>query len=174
MKTLYTDASFDWNQTEKTKENVVRGKIAISDGISFERIDKVAIGKVPELKQYINILELFAIARAIEIASEMRREESGSCKCLSCNGECFGCNECHQENFNALTIFTDSQTAMYWARNGIESKETATEAHNNALEYLRRARIQFGGEITFNFIGRNENPAGKLLEIELEKESPHA
>ena len=149
MKTLYTDASFDWNHTQATKEPIVRGKIAISDGNSFERIDKVAIGKVEGLKQYINVLELTAVARAVELASEMNPKDE------------------------SLSIYTDSQVAMYWARAGKIKASVATEAHDNALEYLRKARIQFGGIITFNYIPRDQNPAGKLLEIELEKESPH-
>ena len=146
-KILYTDASFDWNHTDKTTENVVRGKIAVSDGGAFNKVDKVAVGKVEGLKQYINILELTAIARAVELASE------------------------ENPKADTLTVITDSQTAMYWARNN--QIKVATPAHDNALEYLRRARILFGGEITFNHVLRDQNPAGKLLEAELEREAPH-
>ncbi len=149
MKILYTDASFDWNHTGATEENVVRGKIAVADGFGFERIDKVAIGKVEELKQYINIFELTAIARALELSYDMKIEDK------------------------SLKILTDSQTAMFWARNGIRNKEVMTLAHQNALDYLKRMRLNFGGVVTFDFVPREENPAGKLLEAELEKESPH-
>ena len=61
MKTLYCDASFDWTHTTTTEEPIVRGKIAIS-GEGLNTIEKVAIGKVPDLRQYINILELVALA----------------------------------------------------------------------------------------------------------------
>ena len=150
MKTLYTDASFDYHHTTKTTESFVRGKIAVADGNGFARIEKVIVGKVPELKQYINILELTAVARAVELAS---LEETKA---------------------QSLAVYTDSKTAMIWARNGKIKADVSTEAHANALEYLRKARIQFGGIVTFNFIGRDENPAGKLLEAELEREAPHA
>lgn len=149
MKTIFTDASFDWHFTNSTEENIVRGKIAIADGNSFARIEKVAIGKVDGLQQYINILELTAIARAVELACDMKIEDS------------------------SLSIYTDSQTAMFWARNGIKNKSLITEAHTSALEYLKRVRVQFGGIITFNFIHRDENPAGLLLAEELEREKPH-
>lgn len=66
MKKLYCDASFDWTTTEEA-ENVVRGKIAVV-GEELRIVEKVAVGKVEGLKQYINILELVALARAIEIA----------------------------------------------------------------------------------------------------------
>ncbi|KKT20039.1 MAG: hypothetical protein UW07_C0019G0011 [Candidatus Nomurabacteria bacterium GW2011_GWF2_43_8] len=147
MKTLYTDASFDWTSTEKVIENVVRGKIAISDGEKFNYVDKVAIGKVPELKQYINILELFAIGRAIELAIE--------------------------HNFKGiLSIWSDSQVAVGWANNKKINPKVETEAHRNALEYVIATHKKYG-EVEYNFIPRDQNPAGKLLEAELEKESPH-
>ena len=150
MKTFYCDASFDWKNTDTNKENVARGKIAIIDDKSHERIEKIAIGMVESLKQYINVFELIAIARAVELANEGKQKA------------------------DSLAIYTDSQTAMYWARAGkIRNASVLTEAHKSALEYLNRERIKFGGTITFNFIPRHKNPAGKLLEIELEKEPPH-
>ena len=152
MRTLYTDASFDWTSTDQTTENVVRGKIAISDGNGFERVEKVVIGKVEGLKQYINVLELTAVARAIELANQENPKS------------------------DKLNIFTDSKTAMYWARKSNIKQKIRTTAHDNVLEYLRRVRIQFGfgGKIEFNFVPRDNNPAGKLLEAQLEKEAPHA
>jgi len=148
MKTLYCDASYDYRHTEETTEPIVRGKIAIS-GEGINAVEKVAIGKVPILKQYINILELVAIARAIEKASESEWQD------------------------NSLQIFTDSEVAKGWAKAGNVSPKVKTPAHEHALEYLKKARLLFGGVITFNFIPRDKNPAGKLLELELEKEKPH-
>lgn len=150
MKTLYCDASFDWKHTDTTTENIVRGKIAVSDGKDFHKVDKVAIGKVPELKQYINILELTAIARAVELMCDIP-DKDGS-----------------------LRIFTDSRVAMIWASSGKVSPKVSTDAHTNALEYLKKARVLFGGIITFHHVPRENNPAGWLLEAELEKERPHA
>lgn len=150
MKTLFTDASFDYHHTDETTENVVRGKIAISDDGNFRRIEKVAIGKVPKLRQYINVLELTAIARAIEIASEMT------------------------DTNNFLQVNTDSKVAMIWASSKKVHKKVETEAHRQALEYLRKSCQLFGGVITFAYIPREENPAGHLLEVELEREKPHA
>lgn len=150
MKKLYTDASFDYRHTDKTPDNIVCGKIAIADGNGFERIDKVAVGKVEGLKQYINILELTAIARAVELAYDMNIEDK------------------------SLEVITDSQTAMFWARNGIKNKEVMTDAHAGALDYLKRARLNFGGIITFNFVPREHNPAGHLLQAELDNgNKPH-
>lgn len=63
-KTLYTDGSFNWKHGRDTTENVVRGKICVTDGQHFTKIENVAIGKIEGLMQYINILEFFAIARA--------------------------------------------------------------------------------------------------------------
>lgn len=150
MKTLYTDASFDWNSTNATDENIVRGKIAISDGSGYSRVEKFAIGKVDGLKQYINIFELTAIARAVELAYDMNITDK------------------------QLEIFTDSMTAMYWARNGKIKPSVLTLAHAGALDYLRRAVLNFGGVVTFNFVPREKNPAGHLLQEELENGSkPH-
>lgn len=151
MQVLFTDASFDYRHTKKAKD-VVRGKIAVSDGTvgKIKRIEKVAIGKVQGLKQYNNVLELIAIGRAIEIASETKDAD------------------------NSLKLFTDSKVAMYWARAGKIKPTVATQAHLNALEYVRNARNVFNGVVTFNFIGRDHNPAGHLLENELKRESPHA
>ena len=150
MKKIYCDASFDWNSNNTNGENVVRGKIAIVDDSSHERIEKIAIGKVEGLKQYNNVFELIAIARAIELANE------------------------DKDKADSLAIYTDSQVAMYWARAGrIKNASVLTEAHKNTLEYLNRERIKFGGKITFNFIPRDKNLAGKLLEIELKREPPH-
>lgn len=145
---LYTDGSFDWNHTNQTEESFVRGKIAVSDGENFNRVDKIAIGKVPSLKQYINIIELTAIARAIELAIE--------------------------NNFEGiLSIHSDSQVAVGWAKNGRINPKVETEAHRNAMEYLLAGQKKFG-QVEFNFIPREKNPAGFLLAEELEKESPHA
>jgi hypothetical protein len=149
MTKLYTDASFDWTHTEKTTENVVRGKIAITDADKFEHVDKVAIGKVPELKQYINVFELTAIARAVELAIE--------------------------NNFEGiLSIWSDSQVAVGWAKKGEINPNVKTEAHRSALEYLvaqtkaYRNKNMAYGEIQFNFIPREKNPAGYLLQNELD------
>ncbi|MEX2053052.1 MAG: hypothetical protein WD898_02385 [Candidatus Paceibacterota bacterium] len=148
MKTLYTDASFDYRHTDETTEHLVRGKIAVSgEGLSL--IDKVAIGKVPELRQYINILELVAIARAIELASTKEWQDA------------------------ELKIITDSQVAKGWASKGKISPKVVTAAHTNALEYLAKAKKLFGGTINFFFTPRDNNPAGHLLAVELEKSKPH-
>lgn len=150
MKILYTDASFDHRHTSATKEYIVRGKIAVSDGTQFNRVEKIVVGKVNGLQQYINIFELIAVARAIELACDMTMKE------------------------RSLHIFTDSQTAMYWARNGIRNKDVITPAHISVLEYLKDSKIKFGGSILFDFISRDLNHAGFLLAEELEREAPHA
>lgn len=150
MKIFYADASFDWSFTNKTKESVVRGKIAVSDGDGFNRVEKVAIGKVEGLKQYINILELTAIARAVELASETLNKDK------------------------SLQIFTDSNVAMFWARAGKIRPKVLTLAHQNALDYLKKARLEFGGIVTFDTVPRERNPAGFLLQAELDNgNKPH-
>ncbi len=116
MKKLYCDASFDWKSTYQTKENVVRGKIAVSDGKDYNVVEKVAIGKVPKLKQYNNILELFAIGRAIEIAIEKE----------------FGASRAEQGGI--LSLWSDSRVAISWAHNGKINPKVLTEAHTSALE----------------------------------------
>ncbi len=132
-----------------TTEPFVRGKIAVADGLGFERIEKVVIGKVGELRQYINLLELIAVTRAVELASEWK------------------------EKVDSLAVHTDSRIAQGWAANGKISQKFSTVAHDNALEYLRVARTQFGGVITFHWVPRNNNPAGWLLAKELKREPPH-
>jgi len=148
MKHLYTDASFDHRSTNQSIEPFVRGKIAIA-GDGLEIVEKVCVGKVPKLKQYINVLELIAIARAVEIAGQRKLGSS-------------------------LKVTTDSKTAMIWASNGKVNPDVQTEAHLNALEYLKKSKAEFGGIVTFYHIQRDWNPAGKLLEAELERERPHA
>lgn len=149
MKVLYTDASFDSAHTAQTTEPFVRGKIAVSDGKEFQRVERVAVGKVPNLQQYINILELTAVARAVELACDM----------TDCDG--------------FLHVYTDSMVAKAWATNGKVNPKVSTEAHVSALEYLRQARIKFGGGVTFYHILRDGNPAGWLLAKELKREAPH-
>jgi len=150
MKTLYCDASFDYRHTDTTNENIVRGKICVADGEGWSKVDKVAIGKVPNLRQYINVLELTAIARAVELACEM------------------------VGHGGSIRVLTDSQVAKFWARSGKVKKKIETEAHLNALEYLKKSKLLFGGIVTFDNIPRESNPAGHILEAELLKEKPHA
>lgn len=145
-KVLFTDAGYTWQNTETTNDGEpIVGRICVADADGFNRIEKVGIGKVPVLKQYINIFELIAIARAIEVAIEMGW-------------------------VGDLRITTDSKTAMIWASSGKVSKKARTDAHDNALEYLRTARKNYIGIVTYHHIGRDHNPAGKLLEKELEKD----
>lgn len=150
MKNIYCDASFDYKHTEETRENFVRGKIAIVfDNIKV--VERVVVGKVEGLRQYINILELTAIARAIELASQLNQKPE------------------------SIAVYTDSMTAMYWARAGkIKKSSVVTPAHESALNYLRGSVHKFAGVITYNLIKREQNPAGHLLEKELEKEPPHS
>lgn len=145
-KQLYTDAGYTWQNTETTPEGgIIKGRICVADSHGFHRIEVAGIGKVPILKQYINIFELTAIARAIEVAIEMGWVGS-------------------------LRVTTDSKVAMIWASSGKVSQKVETEAHRNALEYLRTARKNYAGTVTYHHIGRDHNPAGKLLEKELEKD----
>lgn len=145
-KIIYTDAGYTWQNTDSTPEGgIIKGRICVADGEEFERVEIVGIGKVPVLKQYINIFELTAIARAIEIAIE-------------------------KGWVGSLAIYTDSKVAMIWASSGKVSQKVETDAHRNALEYLRTARKNYVGIVTYNHVGRDRNPAGKRLERELEKE----
>lgn len=146
MKTLYTDAGYTWQNTEKTEEGKpIIGRICVADDEGFSRVELAGIGKVPVLKQYINLFELIAIARAIEIAIE-------------------------KGWVGSLAIHTDSKVAMIWASSGKVSNKVETEAHKSALEYLRTARKNYIGIVTYNHVGRERNPAGKILEVELEKD----
>lgn len=145
-KVLFTDAGYTWQNTETTKEGEpIMGRICVADTEGFSRIEMVGIGKVPVLRQYINIFELIAVARALEIAIE--KGWAGD-----------------------LAIYTDSKTAAMWASTGKVSKKAETEAHKNALEYLRTARKNYLGVVTYNHVYRDKNPAGHLLEKELEKD----
>lgn len=145
MKKLYTDAGYTWQNTEKTEDGApIMGRICVADDEGFSRVEMVGVGKVPVLKQYINIFELVAIARAIEIAIE-------------------------KGWVGNLAIYTDSKVAMIWASHGVGEK-VKTEAHANAQEYLRTARKNYIGIVTYYHVPRDYNPAGKILEIELEKD----
>ena len=157
MKTLFCDASFDPHYTKTETGDAVRGKIGISDGENINIVEKVAVGKVPDLKQYINVFELIAIARSIEIAAEkMETRFPGWTDVL------------------ALEVMSDSSTAVYWSRNGRTNPKVFTQAHGNALAYLRdvKDRIKIG--VIFTHVPREKNPAGFLLAKELRRESPHA
>jgi ribonuclease HI len=139
MKILYVDSSFNWQQIRQPS-NVVTGRISIVDSDGFKIIENVAVGRVEGLKQYNNILELTAIARAVELACAMTPKP------------------------DSLKIMTDSKVAMYWASNMVIKPKVATEAHKSAIEYLRTVRVLFGGLITFNHINREQNLAGHLFE----------
>ena len=150
---MFCDASFDYLSTNATSEPFVRGKIAISDGRDFNRVERVAIGKVDGLRQYINILELTAICRAVELAHDVCKEDS-------------------------LSVRSDSMVALAWAKRGKIPNKIRTQAHVSVLEYLAKVSAQFYGtslerSIEFIHVGRDNNPAGKLLEAELLKEPPH-
>lgn len=148
MKHVFCDASFDYRHTDSTDEPVVRGKIAIVSD-DFKVVERIAIGKVEGLRQYINILELIAIARAIEMGVNYGWEKY-------------------------LTINTDSMVARAWARRGKFQPKSMNEAHKSAIDYLNTVKKLFGGTIEFVQIPRDKNPAGHLLEAELEREAPHA
>lgn len=149
MRHIYTDASFDYRHVESAQDNVARGKIAIS-GEGMNQIEKVVVGIVPNLKQYINIFELIAISRAIEVAWLFNDDENPE-----------------------LTIHSDSMVALAWAHKKKIPQKIETEAHRNALDYLKRSVAEYKGKISFFHIGRNYNPAGFLLEEELKREAPH-
>ena len=145
IKKIYTDAGYTWQNTEKTLDGKpIMGRICVADEEGFSRVEMVGVGKVPVLKQYINIFELVAIARSIEVAIE-------------------------KGWVGSLAIYTDSKVAMIWASHGV-GKKVETEAHKGAYEYLRKARKNYIGLITFNHVPREMNPAGKILEVELEKD----
>jgi ribonuclease HI len=146
IKKLYTDAGYTWQNTATTKDGEpIMGRICVADEEGFNSIEMAGVGKVPVLKQYINVFELIAIARAIEVAIE-------------------------KGWVGSLSIHTDSKVAMIWASTGKVSSKVETDAHIGALEYLRTARKNYIGIVTYNHVGREHNPAGKLLEKELEKD----
>lgn len=147
MKKVYTDAGYTWQNTSTVKEGgQIIGRICVADDDGFVRVEKVGVGKVPKLVQYINIFELIAVARSIEIAIE--KGWTGN-----------------------LAIYTDSQVAMGWASKGtIKNKRVETEAHRSALEYLRTARKNYIGIVSYNYVPRDYNLAGHVLEKELEKD----
>jgi ribonuclease HI len=140
MTKIFTDASFNWQDTEKSDEVVVKGKICIFyDVEKFKIVENVAIGKVPSLKQYINIFELVAICRAIEHATVLKLKD--------------------------IAIVTDSSVACSWATKGkLKDSTMVTEAHTNVFEYLDRVKKEFGGIITFSHTPREFNPAGIVLD----------
>lgn len=146
MNRLYTDAGYTWQNTEATEDGKpIMGRICVSDGNDLNKVEMVGVGRVPVLRQYINIFELIAVARAVEVAIE--------------NGF-----------VGDLEIHTDSMVAMGWAKNGRCSNKVRTLAHDGALEYLANARKNFIGEITFHHVPRDINPAGIILEGELGKD----
>lgn len=146
MKTLYTDAGYRWQDTEKDLHLPVVGRICVTDNEEYTKVEAVKVGRVPMLKQYNNVLELIAIARAVETAIEMGW-------------------------IGSLSILTDSKVAMIWASSMKVNPKVETDAHRNALEYLRSARKNYGGIITFRHVPRNYNPAGIVLEKELLEKS---
>jgi len=143
---LYTDATVTWQKYANNKETILKGKICIIAEDNAEHpfyvIEEVAVGRVEGLKQYINVYELIAVARAIELAKE--------------------------KGWNDIQIFTDSSVAKTWANKGV-SATPFTEAHRSCQEYITKVKAEHGGKIEIGHVLRDQNPAGKLLEIELEK-----
>ena len=144
---IYTDASFSWQRYIDTDDKIIKGKVCIiaEDSIEspFNIIEEVGIGRVDKLKQYINILELIAITRAIEIAGE--------------------------KGWGNINVITDSSVAKTWATRGIRAS-LFTEAHRSCQEYFNKAKAGHKGRVEIMHVVRDKNPAGKLLEIEKENE----
>jgi ribonuclease HI len=146
LNTIFCDAGFAINVEKKLNRPFVNGRIAWVarvDGKSTEKIEEVAIGRVPKLIQYNNILELIAVARAVEMANELVPKDEG---------------------VRSIQVLTDSKVAMWWARKQSFRDGVKTAAHAQAMEYLQRAIKNFGGIITYNHISRWGNPAGKMLD----------
>jgi len=143
---LYTDATFTWQKYAKTDDKILKGGICIIAEDNAKHplniIEEVGVGRVEGLKQYINIFELVAVARAIEIAKE--------------------------KGWNEIEVITDSFIAKTWANKGVHASPY-TEAHRSCQEYITRVKMEHGGKIEIGHVLRDQNPAGKLLEIELEK-----
>lgn len=143
---LYTDATFPWQKYANTDDKILKGKICIIAEDNAEHplnvIEEVGVGRVEGLKQYINIFELIAVTRAIEIAKE--------------------------KGWNDIQIFTDSFIAKTWANKEVNASPF-TEVHRSCQEYITKAKAEHGGKIEIGHILREYNPAGELLEIELEK-----
>jgi ribonuclease HI len=143
---LYADATFTWQKYADTDDKLLKGKICIiaedNPEHPFNVIEEVIVGRVEGLKQYINIYELIAVARAIELAKE--------------------------KGWDDIQIFTDSFIAKTWANKKV-SASPFTEAHRSCQEYIIRAKAEHGGKIEVGHVLRDHNPAGELLEIELEK-----
>lgn len=144
---MYTDASFTWQKYATTDEKALNGQICVvaeNDADNpFHVIEDTVVGRVEGLKQYINCFELIAVARAIEIAKE--------------------------KGWDDIQIITDSFIAKTWATNRKVNASPYTELHRSCEEFITRAIREHGGKIEVGHILREHNPAGKLLEIELEK-----
>ena len=144
MKLIYTDAGFSYQKYEKLPEaQMMEGIICVTCD-DFQVIEKVGVGRVEGLKQYINIFELIAIARGIELMIEKKIDED-------------------------VSLFTDSFTAKTWATKDKINTKRFTAAHDNALTYFRDMMEHFPHVVAFNHVLRDDNPAGKLLELEAEK-----
>lgn len=143
LKLIHTDAGCKWQETKN--KPTVKGRICIADHDGFVLVEEPVLETQPHLRQYINVFEMLAIARAIEIATEKK----------------WG---------NALSISTDSMTARFWVTNGIKNKKVSTPLHQAVYQRVCEARRAFGGVITFHLIPREENRAGHVLEDMLEKE----
>lgn len=143
---LYTDATFTWQKYVDTEDKILKGKICIVAENDPENplnvIEEVGVGRVEGLKQYINALELIAVARAVELSKE--------------------------RGWDDIQIFTDSFIAKTWATKEVNANPY-TELHRSCQEYITRAKANHGGRIEVGHVFREHNPAGKLLEIELEQ-----
>lgn len=140
MKTLFTDASFDFQSEKVNGKDHVIGKTAIV-GEGITKVELAYLERIPGLVQYINVLETLAVARAVGMAIE---------------------NGWHGE----LAIRTDSRVAVAWCRHGPRS-QIVTPVHIKVLRFLRERIAVYDGNITVDFVSRWRNPAGKVLEQEL-------
>lgn len=135
---LFCDAAFNPHNPKWKDSKFVEGQICITDGKDFMVVETVAVGRVDGLKQYNNVLELTACARAIELAFQHKMD-------------------------GGLRIQTDSRTAAAWAFSGV-NKKIATSAHFAAEEYFKNMKKVYHGEIFVGVVPREENPAGHKLE----------
>lgn len=146
MKFLFTDASFDYASEFETGADHVIGKTAIvGDGI--RKVELAYLARVPGLKQYINVLETLAVARAIGLAID--NGWSGD-----------------------LAIRTDSRVAVAWARGG-PNPRCRTAVHDKVMHVLRENAKRYAGQIWVDFVPRHKNLAGHVLERELELRRPN-
>jgi len=129
---IYTDASFHWKKELKSK--IKKGKICILLGKKRKILKDIEIPEIWGLKQYTNLLELWAVREALFAT---RAKE--------------------------VMLWTDSQVACHWTRRRYNNLAQFSDFHYRLKEEIDEKVVGLKS-FEIDWIPRTKNKAGIILE----------